>query len=154
MKFFLFHKYITYNLKNTGCDILNEQELQKEQLFIIDGQLIGTILYILSFVATITVIVNQRKVALNEKGFLTTEESQIIITLNKIFILLLLLLFLYLNYRSKKLAENTNQDVSSLNLQIIASIISLVPALIGLYVVITDFSATNFRTAEIENPYA
>ena len=154
MKFFLFHKYITYNLNNTGCDILNEQELQKEQLFIIDGQLIGTILYILSFVATITVIVNQRKVALNKKGFLTTEESQIIITLNKIFILLLLLLFLYLDYRSKKLAENTNQDASSLNLQIIASIISLVPALIGLYVVITDFSATNFQTAEIENPYA
>lgn len=133
---------------------MNEQELQKEQLFIIDGQLIGTILYILSFVATITVIVNQRKVALNKKGFLTTEESQIIITLNKIFILLLLLLFLYLDYRSKKLAKNTNQDVSSLNLQIIASIISLVPALIGLYVVITDFSSTNFQTAEIENPYA
>ena len=133
---------------------MNEQELQKEQLFIIDGQLIGTILYILSFVATITVIVNQRKVALNKKGFLTTEESQIIITLNKIFILLLLLLFLYLDFRSKKLAKNTNQDVSSLNLQIIASIISLVPALIGLYVVITDFSSTNFQTAEIENPYA
>lgn len=133
---------------------MNEQELQKDQLFIIDGQLIGSILYILSFIATIIVIVNQRKVALNKDGFLTTEESQIIITLNKIFILLLLLLFVYLNFKSKKLAKNTNQDTSSLNLQIIASIISLVPALIGLYVVINDFSATNFQTAEIENPYA
>lgn len=133
---------------------MNDQQLQKEQLFIIDGQLIASILYILSFVATIIVIINQRKLALNEKGFLTPEESQIIITLNKIFILLLLLLFIYLNYKSKKLAENTNQDTQSLNLQIIASIISLIPALIGLYVVITDFSATNFQTAEIENPYA
>ncbi len=133
---------------------MNEQELQKDQLFIIDGQLIGSILYILSFVATIIVIVNQRKVALNKDGFLTTEESQIIITLNKVFILLLLLLFVYLNFKSKKLAKNTNQDTASLDLQIIASIISLVPALIGLYVVITDFSATNFQTAEIENPYA
>ena len=133
---------------------MNEEKLQKEQLFIIDGQLIASILYILLFVATIIVIVNQRKLALNEKGFLTVEESQIIITLNKIFILLLLLLFVYLNYKSRKLAENTNQDTNSLNLQIIASIISLVPALIGLYVVITDFSATNFQTAEIENPFA
>ena len=133
---------------------MNEQELQKDQLFIIDGQLIGSILYVLSFVATITVIINQRKVALNEKGFLTPEESQIIITLNKIFILLLLLLFVYLNFKSKKLAQNTNQNTESLNLQIIASIISLIPALIGLYVVITDFGATNFQTAEIENPYA
>ncbi len=133
---------------------MNEQELQKEQLFIIDGQLITSILYILTFVVTITIIINQRKVALNKDGFLTTEESQVLILLNKIFILLLLLLFLYLNYRSKKLAENTNQDTNALNLQIIASIISLVPALIGLYVVITDFSNTNFQTAEIENPFS
>ena len=133
---------------------MNEEKLQKEQLFIIDGQLIASILYILSFLATIIVIINQRKLALNKKGFLTVEESQIIITLNKIFILLLLLLFVYLNYKSIKLAENTNQNTNSLNLQMISSIISLVPALIGLYVVITDFSATTFQTAEIENPFA
>ena len=133
---------------------MNEEKLQKEQLFIIDGQLIASILYILSFVATIIVIINQRKLALNKKGFLTVEESQIIITLNKIFILLLLLLFVYLNYKSIKLAENTNQNTNSLNLQMISSIISLVPALIGLYVVISDFSATTFQTAEIENPFA
>lgn len=133
---------------------MNEEKLQKEQLFIIDGQLIASILYILSFVATIIVIINQRKLALNKKGFLTIEESQIIITLNKIFILLLLLLFVYLNYKSIKLAENTNQNTNSLNLQMISSIFSLVPALIGLYVVITDFSATTFQTAEIENPFA
>ena len=133
---------------------MNEEKLQKEQLFIIDGQLIASILYILSFVATIIVIINQRKLALNKKGFLTVEESQIIITLNKIFILLLLLLFVYLNYKSIKLAENTNQNTNSLNLPMISSIISLVPALIGLYVVITDFSATTFQTAEIENPFA
>ena len=133
---------------------MNEEKLQKEQLFIIDGQLIASILYILSFVATIIVIINQRNLALNKKGFLTVEESQIIITINKIFILLLLLLFVYLNYKSIKLAENTNQNTNSLNLQMISSIISLVPALIGLYVVITDFSATTFQTAEIENPFA
>lgn len=133
---------------------MNEEKLQKEQLFIIDGQLIASILYILSFVATIIVIINQRNLALNKKGFLTVEESKIIITLNKIFILLLLLLFVYLNYKSIKLAENTNQNTNSLNLQMISSIISLVPALIGLYVVITDFSATTFQTAEIENPFA
>lgn len=132
---------------------MNEQELQQEQLFIIDGQLIASILYILTLVVTIIVTINQRKIALNKKGFLTIRESQIIILLNKIFILLLLLLFLYLNYKSKRLAKNNNQDTNALRLQIIASIISLVPALIGIYVVITDFSNTNFQTAEIENPF-
>lgn len=132
---------------------MDEQELQKEQLFIIDGQLIASILYILTLIVTIIIIINQRRIALNKKGFLTSKESQVIILLNKIFILLLLLIFLYLNYRSKKLAQDNNQETNTLRLQIVASVISLIPALIGIYVVINDFSNTNFQTAEIENPF-
>lgn len=133
---------------------MNDQNIQNQQLFIIDGQLIGCILYIISLVVSITNILNQRKRAVGKEGFLTPEESQTLALLNKIFTLLLILWFLYLNYKAKKLSANTNQDTSSLELQIIASIISLVPALIGLYVVITDFSNTNLQTAEIENPFA
>lgn len=123
-----------------------------QQLSIIDGQLVGCILYIISLVVSITIILNQRERALEKEGFLTSEESQTLALLNKIFILALILWFLYLNNKAKDLATNTNQNTSSLELQIIASIISLIPALIGLYVVITDFSNTNLQTAEIENP--
>lgn len=133
---------------------MSEQEIQNQQLFIIDGQLVGCILYIVSLVVSITIILNQRKRALGKEGFLTSEESQTLALLNKIFILALILWFLYLNYKSKNLAANTDQDISALELQIIASFISLIPALIGLYVVITDFSNTNLQTAEIENPFA
>lgn len=131
---------------------MNEQEIQNEQLSIIDGQLVGCILYIISLVVSITIILNQRKRALNQEGFLTPEESQTFALLNKIFILALILWFLYLNNKAKNLAANTNQNTSSLELQVISSIITLIPALIGLYVVITDFSNTNLQTAEIENP--
>ena len=131
---------------------MREQESRNEQLTIIDGQLIGCILYIISLVASIIIILNQRKRALEKEEFLTSEESQTIALLNKILILGLVLWFLYLNNRAKNFAANTNQDTSALNLQILASIISLIPALIGLYVVITNFSNTNFQTAEIENP--
>lgn len=133
---------------------MKEQDIQNQQLFIINGQLLGCILYIVSLVVSIIIILNQRKRALGEEGFLTPEESQLFSLLNKILILAIILWFLYLNYRSKKLSTNTNQDTSSLELQIIASFISIVPALIGLYVVITDFSNTNLQTAEIENPFA
>lgn len=130
---------------------MSEQESRNEQLSIIDGQLVGCILYIISLVVSIIIILNQRKRALGEKEFLTSEESQTLALLNKIFILALILWFLYLNNKAKNFATNTNQDTSALNLQIIASIISLIPALIGLYVVITNFSNTNLQTAEIEN---
>ena len=130
---------------------MSKQESTKEQLTIIDGQLVGCILYIISLVASILIILNQRKRALGEKEFLTAEESQTIALLNKILILALILWFLYLNNRAKNFAANTNQDTSALNLQVIASFISLIPALIGLYVVITNFSNSSLQTAEIEN---
>lgn len=133
---------------------MNKQKIQDQQLFIIDGQLIGCLLYIASLAISIIIILDQRKKALNKEGFLTTSESQTIALLNKIFILALILLFLYLNYKAKILSDQTGQDSSSLEKQIIASFISLIPALIGLYVVFTDFSNTNLQTAEIENPFA
>lgn len=133
---------------------MNSEDLQNRQLKIIDGQLIGCVLYIISLIASIVIILNQRKVALNKEQFLTGEESQAITLTNKIFILLLIIFFLYLNYESYNLAKDTNQDTSSLELQIIASILSIVVALIGLYVVSTDFQNTNLQTAEIENPFA
>lgn len=130
---------------------MSEQESRDEQLSIIDGQLIGCILYIISLVVSIIIILNQRKRALGKEEFLTSEESQTIALLNKIFILALILWFLYLNNKAKNFASDTDQDTSALELQIVASIISLIPALIGLYVVITNFSNTNLQTAEIEN---
>ena len=133
---------------------MSEQEIQNDQLFIIDSQLIGCILYIISLTVSITIILNQRQRALEKEGFLTPEESQTLALLNKIFILLLTLFFLYLNYKAKSLASSSNQDTDAHTLQIIASLISLIPALIGLYVVITNFSNTNLQTAEIENPFA
>ena len=132
---------------------MNEQNIQNQQLFIIDGQLIGSILYIASLVISIIMILNQRQRAVGKDGFLTPEESQILALLNKIFLLLLILWFLYLDYKTKDLSANTNQDTSALELQIKGSIISIIPALIGLYVVITNFANTNLQTAEIENPF-
>ena len=130
---------------------MNEQKLTNQQLFIIDGQLVGCILYILSLIVSIVIIVNQRKKALNQEEFLTNEESQIIALINKVFIVLLILWFLYLNYKSYQLAKDTNQNTSSLKSQIFASFLSLSAGLITLYVVATDFNNTIVQTADIEN---
>ncbi|MBE6147066.1 MAG: hypothetical protein E7168_01880 [Firmicutes bacterium] len=132
---------------------MKDKELQNEQLFIIDGQLIGSILYIVSILISIIIILDQRKKALGKKEFLTSQESQILALGNKIFILLLIIWFLYLNYKSYELAKNTNQDTSALQIQIAASILSLIVGLMTLYVVATNFQNTNFQTAEIENSF-
>ena len=131
---------------------MNEQDIRNQQLYIIDGQLIGCILYIVSLIISITILLDQKERALGGNGFITTDEAQNLALFNKIFILILILWFLYLNYRSKELSEATNQDTQALEIQIIASYISIIPALIGLYVVATSFGTSNLQTTGIENP--
>lgn len=131
---------------------MNQEERQEKKLFIIDGQLIGAILYIVSLLISIVIIIDQRKSALNKERILTNSEAQSLALANKIFIFLLVLWFLYLNYESYEFSKNTNQDTSSLKLQIFTSFLSIIGAMIGIYVVYTDFQNTNLQTAEIENP--
>ena len=132
---------------------MKKEELEQQQLFIIDGQLIGCLLYIVSLIVSIIIILDQRKKVVGKKEFLTNEESQILALGNKIFIVLLIIWFLYLNYKSYQLAEETNQDTSALQIQLVASVLSLIVGLMTLYVVATNFQNTNLQTAEIENPF-
>lgn len=130
---------------------MNQENQTNKQLFIIDGQLIGSILYIISIIISIIIILDQRREVLNKKRNLTPKETQTLALANKIFIFLLILWFLYLNYKSYKFAESTNQDTSALKLQIFSSFLSIISAIIGIYVVSTNFGNTNLQTAEIEN---
>ena len=122
-----------------------------EQLFIIDGQLIGSIFYIVSIIISIIIILDQRRETLNKKRNLTSKETQTLALTNKVFIFLLLIWFLYLNYRSYKFALKSEQDTSALKLQIFSSFLAIIGGIIGIYVVATNFQNTNLQTAEIEN---
>lgn len=122
-----------------------------EQLFIIDGQLIGSIFYIVSIIISIIIILDQRRETLNKKRKLTSKETQTLALTNKVFIFLLLIWFLYLNYRSYKFALKSEQDTSALKLQIFSSFLAIIGGIIGIYVVATNFQNTNLQTAEIEN---
>lgn len=131
---------------------MNQEDRINQQLFIIDGQLIGAILYIVSIIISIIIILDQRRAVLNNDRILTNSEAQTLALANKIFIFLLILWFLYLNYKSYEFAQNTNQDTSALKLQIFSSFLAVITGIIGIYVVYTNFENTNLQTAEIENP--
>ncbi len=141
-------------------DCMEKENLQNRQLFIIDGQGIGTLLYVISIGIALVVIWNQRKKALNQEEILTEQESKILTLGSRILIVLLVLWFLFLDWKSYELAADSGQDTSSLKIQIFASFLDVVTAFLTLYVVFTDFKNTNFSTvqtqsqidSEIENP--
>ena len=120
---------------------------------IINGQLLNSILSIIGIILGIIIILDQKEKANNQDGFLSNTESQKIALLTKIIFLFIVIYSLYLNYESLNLNKSTNQDTESIELQIKGSYLSIIVALIGLYVVLTNYGDTNFQTAEIENNY-
>lgn len=130
---------------------MKQNQNTSDQLYIINGQLIESILYLISVIVSIVVIIDQKKSLQNEERFLGNYNSKVITLINRLFLFLLAIWSIYLAYKSYEFAKNTNQSTSSLKLQIFASFLAIIGAIIELYVVATDFQNTNFQIADIEN---
>lgn len=129
------------------------KNLQDMKNSIIDGQLLNSILSILPLIIGIVIILDPKEKANKKDGFLTNKESQNLALLAKVIFVFIVLHSIELNYESYDLAKETNQNTSSLELQINASYLSIIAALINLYVVLTNYSDSSFQPAEIENSY-
>lgn len=130
---------------------MKQNQNTSDQLYIINGQLIESILYLISVIVSIVIIIDQKKSLQNEERFLGNYNSKVITLINRLFLFLLAIWSIYLAYKSYEFAKNTNQSTSSLKLQIFASFLAIIGAIIELYVVATDFQNTNFQIADIEN---
>ena len=130
-----------------------DNELKNIKNYIINGQLLNSILSIVGIILGIIIVLDQKEKANGKDGFLNNNDSQNLALLTKLIFIFVDFYSLYLNYQSYNLAEITNQDTSSLKLQIGASYLSIAVAVIGLYVVLTNYNDTNFQTAEVENNF-
>lgn len=130
-----------------------EQVLRNKKNSILDGQLITSISSIIGVILGIVIIIDQKEIANGKDGFLTNDESQNIALITKLIFLFVVIYSLSLNYESLDLSKATNQDTSSLELQIKASYLSIIVALVGLYVVITNYNDSSFQPSEIENNF-
>jgi len=130
-----------------------DNELKNIKNYIINGQLLNSILSIVGIILGIIIILDQKEKANGKDGFLNNNDSQNLALLTKLIFIFVVFYSLYLNYQSYNLAEITNQDTSSLKLQIGASYLSIAVAVIGLYIVLTNYNDTNFQTAEVENNF-
>lgn len=129
------------------------EKIKNKKNSILNGQLLNSILSIIGIIISITIIIDQKEKANNKKGFLSDNESQNIAIITKLIFSFVVFYSLNLNYESLDLSKNTNQETSSLKLQIGASYLSIIVALIGLYVATTNYSDSSFQPSEIENNF-
>lgn len=124
--------------------------MKKEQeIEIINIQLFALVLALFSGVISIIITCNQ-KFELEGKNELYTPEELLKITyFNRILIVVLSIIFLYVNYKLYEISKEEGEDLKSYIFQIIASILTIIAGLIALYVV--GLSETE-SIVDVENP--
>ena len=116
----------------------------------IELQILLSIFFIFTTIISIILLYNEDLYIKYKKFILDPKNAYIIASINRIVILIILLLFLYANYVDKNIDIIENKDLKADNLQIIASILTIISGIIVLYVTIEYFS-TNINPS-LENP--
>ena len=116
----------------------------------IELQILLYIFFIFTTIISIILLYNEDLYIKYKKFILDPKNAYIIASINRIVILIILLLFLYANYVDKNIDIIENKDLKADNLQIIASILTIISGIIVLYVTIEYFS-TNINSS-LENP--
>lgn len=123
--------------------------MEKEEIKYINYQLIGLGITLITTVIAIIITYNQKLGTAKKEKILSNKDSLKLTYFNRILILLIAILFLYINYRFYEIDKEKGVDIKGDILQITASILTIVGALIAIYVV-TLSNAENI--ADIENP--
>ena len=116
----------------------------------IELQILLSIFFIFTTIISIILLYNEDLYIKDKKFILDPKNVYIISSINRIVILIILLLFLYANYVDKNIDILENKDLKADNLQIIASILTIISGIIVLYITIEYFS-TNINSS-LENP--
>ncbi len=123
--------------------------MENEEIKYINYQLIGLGITLITTVIAIIITYNQKLGAAKKEKILSNKNSLSLTYFNRILILLIAILFLYINYRFYEIDKEKGVDIKGDILQITSSILTIVGALIAIYVV-TLSNAENI--ADIENP--
>lgn len=122
---------------------------KEEEIKYINYQLIGLGLTLITTIIAIAITYNQKLGLQKKKKLFNSKEALSITKFNRIVILLIGILFLYINYRLYLISKDEGEDLKSYKLQISASILVVISSLIALYVV----SLSNTETlSDVENP--
>ena len=125
------------------------KEADKREINAINIQLIALVVALVSAVISIIITYNQKLDLENKETPLNSKELFNLTFFNRILVLVLSFVFLYVNYVLYKISKEEKEDLKSYILQIIASIFVIISGIIALYVV--GLSETE-NIVDVENP--
>ena len=131
---------------------MNNMQEKNDEAHLLEIQIIATVLFIVSLIISLLITYNDKQSVENKKPLLTNSQAANLSIFNRLFVVILTLVFLYVNYKSRENAKKDNEELWPFNLQICASELSLLATLIVLYVVIQTSGEQYAIVPGINNP--
>ena len=116
---------------------------------IINVQLVTVIISLLSVVISIVLTYNQKLNIEKKESLLNPDKALSLTYFNRILIVIISTVFLYVNYQLYKISKEEGESLESYIYQIIASALTIIASLIALYVVTLSENET---VVDVENP--
>ena len=104
---------------------------------LLEQQMITTVIYLLTLFVSLSLTYNDI-LNLYNKHIYNDELAEKIGITNRTIVLVLTLSYLYINYQNREIAKSKKKDLKISNLQLTASSLSTIAAIIVLYVVISS----------------
>ena len=121
---------------------------KQEEINTINIQLIALLIALGSAIISIIITYNQ-KLDLENKNNTDPKKIFNLTVFNRILILVLSFVFLYVNYKLYKISKKEGEDLKPYILQIFASFLTILASLIAIYVVSLS---TKENIVDVENP--
>ncbi len=122
----------------------------KEEIEQLNIQIIVLLILIITTIISILLTYNQKLSLQNKKTIFTKKQTYNISYINRLIILITTIIFLIINYKLYQISKKEGEDLKVYYLQIIASILSVIAAIIVFYVV--SIEPAGDEVSDIENP--
>ena len=123
---------------------------RQEEINLLNIQLLTSLAVIITVSISLLLTYNQKQDIQNKKTIFTKKQTHNISYLNRLTILITAIIFLIINYKLYLISKKEGEDLKVYYLQILASILSTLAALIVFYVVTIEPSGDEI--SDIENP--
>lgn len=126
------------------------QNKQTEEIKLIDGQIIASLLFGISLILSILLLYNQRKNILEEEPLFDHHQTNQLALMNKLLAIILLGYFLYVSYITYIDNKGTKGEEDA-GLQLLSSTLVFIASLVTLSVILKNYQGT-IPFVDIENP--
>ncbi|MBE6138150.1 MAG: hypothetical protein E7173_00205 [Firmicutes bacterium] len=128
----------------------HSEENIKIEIDAINVQIIASIISIGTVLISILLLYNQKLEMEEKEPILNATQTQKLSTFNRTLILIIVIVFLIINFLLYKISKEEGEDLKPYNLQLVASVLTVIASGIALYVVLQ--AREGKQISDVENP--